>query len=183
MNLRNLLRSTSVIAALPILLAACSGSSPKPDTQAITAQVIADAQGMVAGINKLVPQLEATTPPLLTVAQGDNILANSATALAELQTVSTSTALLPGATALAKVFGGLDTSVAVLSSLQIPPPYSYAVMAISLVLPEAEAELAKIIGAASPPPVPAPVASMHAKATARGMTVKQARDQLMIPTS
>jgi hypothetical protein len=178
MNRRQILSGGAVVSAAA-LLQACQSFGPNPTAQTITPQLLADANGMLDGIAGLVPQLEGSSPPIISQAQGDKIMADIATARASLQTVSTSTALTPGATVLAKVFGGLNTMVAVLSGLNLQPPYSVALMAVSIVLPVAEAELAQLIGGPAPVSNP-PVAAMAAKGKASGMSLSEARAHLGI---
>ena len=184
MNRRQFLNSTASYGVLCIpvaMLQACS-STATPTAQTLTAQILSDTGGVITGIQGLVPQLEAAKPPLITAAQGDTILADAGLAAQSLATLSTSTALAPGATTLGIIFGGLNTAVAILSALPIPPPYTAIVMALSVVLPAAEAELTAMVGT-QPAPVPPAVASTRAKALNSGMSLDAARVQLNIKAS
>lgn len=176
MNRRALLSSTSAMAVLPVLIACGTTASAT-----LSAQVIADVNGALAGLANLPAALEGTTPAILTQALGTSISADIVLLQNAMATISTSTALQAGVTVLARVFGGLNTAVSVLSAFPIPPPYSTALLAVSMVLPSIQAYLTSLLPVA-PGPVSPPVAALAAKATNGGMDLAKARSVLHIPT-
>lgn len=174
MNRRALL-STASFTALAAGLAACGTTH----SATLSAQVIADINGALAGLVSLPPQLEHTTPPLITQAMGDTIVADLTALQQSMATISASTALEVGVGVMDRVFGGMNTAVSVLSAYPIPSPYNLVLMAVSVILPTVEAYL-RTTWPATTPPVSPPVAALHAKAKASGMTLPDARKRLGI---
>lgn len=181
-----LLNTVGVSLLTPAAMLAACGPTSTPQT--ISAQVIANANGMLSGLNNLVPQLQATTPPIITAAQGATILADDALASTALGTISASSALAVGLPALVRVFDSLNTVVTILDGFTLPAPYSTILLAVSVLLPPAEAYIAQIQAQINPTtpvvtPTPTPsVAKLAAKAQAAGMTEAQARQVLGIAT-
>lgn len=187
-NRRQFLINTASWGALLIPVSMLEACGPTATPQTISAQVIANANGMLSGLNNLVPQLQATTPPIITAAQGATILADDALASTALGTISASSALAVGLPALVRVFDSLNTVVTILDGFSLPAPYSTILLAVSVLLPPAEAYIAQIQEQINPTtpvvtPTPTPsVAKLAAKAQAAGMTEAQARQVLGIAT-
>lgn len=175
---RNLLCSSSTMALVPLFagLAACSTPTA---SATLSATVIADINGALAGLVSLPPQLEHTTPPVITQAMGDTIVADLTALQQSMATISASTALQAGTVVMERVFGGMNTAVAVLSAYPIPPPYNLVLMAVSVILPTVEAYL-RTAWPTTTPPVSPPVAAVGRKAKAGGMSLSAARQQLGI---
>lgn len=176
MNRRSLLSSASAIAVLPILMAACGTTA----SATLSAQVIADINGALQGLATLPAQLEKTVPPVITQALGDTIMADIAALQGSMATISASTALQAGVDVMARVFGGMNTAVSVLSAFPVPPPFNMVLMAVAVILPTVQAYLEKYQPA--PVPVSPPAAALRAKATAHGISLEKARATLHVAT-
>lgn len=139
MNRRNLLQ-TSLVVPTGLLLARCAGQS----IQTVSAQVLADAQGLQAVSQSIISALMAYDPKTMTPDIQAKITAAESALTAALQEVSTSTPAAAAATTLEKVGNALTTVFQAIAV--VLPAASLAFPQIAAVVPIYDAAVALLPG-------------------------------------
>lgn len=140
--------------------------------QRTSAQIIADITGATRQLHdRVIPELGATTPPIVARPLAGFLQADLADALALLTGISQETPANTGATVLSEVLGGVASVVGILAELFVPPPWSVILEAAAIILKEVDNYITGTI----PGVPPSGVSYKLVKKLGHGMTIEQAR--------
>jgi len=143
-----LTRRTLVAAAPSVglvgIVAACSGTTTTP------AQIVTDVQNAVSALANSFSAVVAQAPNVVPVNTSAQITSALAQASSVLGSLSTNLAANVAAPIVQQVEGALNTVISAASAVPlIPPPFSTALAAASIVLPIVEAWLNSVLPATS----------------------------------
>ncbi len=175
LNRRALLLVSTAVIAVPLLLAACSGTGTTTP-----AQIIADANGLVAVLQTDLPLIVAIDPALMTPARETALMADLDEARALAITITPALPAVSGATSLQTVEATINIVLDGLAAVANAAPgtklsaYTLPVEAAMILAQGIEAYVNATLA------TNAVTASLRAKAVAPKMTPAQARAALGI---